>query len=317
MGAPNTRRHTPSSSSSSRIDSRPTEAVPAPDSTPADSSHELPPRMPRLVSPYGGWLGLAILACIVLTAAAWWAVSNTPVRLEPSISTPLPSSEQREPLQQRERETDATPVGTRAEDPANVVPRDHRLRASPTRSPREPRREPPSNAARQRRTVVTAPLHELRHPPAVGLSGLDLGHAMVPSASILPTPSTTGVGSPATEVSRTAELNAVLRTVTRYAEALTRMDVREAAAVWPSVDQRMLSSAFQTLAKHRVMFDACTIDIPAEAADTAVATCHGLVEFVPKVGRRAPQLASQQWRFTMNRVGNGWQIQTAHADEGR
>ena len=140
--------------------------------------------------------------------------------------------------------------------------------------------------------------------------------APVTASSFLPaSPAGADARSTSAATTRAADVEAVLRTVTRYAEALTRMDVSRAAAVWPSIDQRALSDAFRTLEQHLVAFDACAIEMGA--ADVAVVTCRGSVEYVPKVGSRQPQRTSPQWRFTMNKVGDEWQIDTATALEER
>jgi hypothetical protein len=112
-----------------------------------------------------------------------------------------------------------------------------------------------------------------------------------------------------------SDVDAALRTVSRYGDALTRMDVKGAAQVWPSVDRRALSDAFRTLEKNHVAFNACAVEVAA--GDTAVATCRASIEYVPKVGVQRPHLTAQQWRFTMKRVVGDWQIQSATAFEER
>ena len=128
-------------------------------------------------------------------------------------------------------------------------------------------------------------------------------------------PSVTEAGAAPSVVPQKPDLEAIVRTLTNYADALTQMDVRSAAQSWPSVDERALTQAFKTLESNRVMLTPCAIEVGAD--DGVVATCGAKVEYVPKIGRRTPRLASQQWRFTMNKISDEWKIQTARVFEER
>jgi hypothetical protein len=114
---------------------------------------------------------------------------------------------------------------------------------------------------------------------------------------------------------RQSDIDAIGRTLARYARALTRMDAVAAVQVWPSADQRALTEAFDALASNRVVFSACAIEL--NPANAAIALCQARVEYTPKIGDRASHQALQQWRFAINRVAQAWTIQTATAVEER
>jgi hypothetical protein len=147
------------------------------------------------------------------------------------------------------------------------------------------------------------------------LNALDLGRTVFPLTAAPLIPPIPESHDARAVVAREPDVDAVIRTLTQYADALTRMDVGEAALAWPSVNHRALAAAFKTLEKNGVVLNACAIE--AGARDTVVATCRANVEYVRKLGSRAPRLTSQQWRFTMNRVADEWKIQTAVATEER
>lgn len=89
------------------------------------------------------------------------------------------------------------------------------------------------------------------------------------------------------------------------------MNIEAATRAWPSVDQRSLAGAFNTLSRNAVGFDACAVELTGGTA--AVVMCHATAEYVPKVGRQTVRHSSQRWRFTLNKKQDDWTIASGTA----
>jgi hypothetical protein len=163
--------------------------------------------------------------------------------------------------------------------------------------PAEPRPAPPMTAANR---VVGSPVAS---PPALEMS---------PAAP--PPPRVAAAVRPEPEalppvVART-EQSEIQRALGQYRSAYQLLDAEAARAVWPSVDVRALSRAFDTLASQQLQFDTCQFEIDGAAA---TAQCRGSATYTPKVGNRAPRLEQRQWTFHLRKVDEGWKIQSAQA----
>jgi hypothetical protein len=98
---------------------------------------------------------------------------------------------------------------------------------------------------------------------------------------------------------------AIRSTLARYEEAFTALDANAARAVWPTVNARTLSRAFERLEEQEVAFDGCQIKV----ADTrAEATCQGTARYVPRIGDRTPRVDRRQWHFSLVKTQNEWLI---------
>jgi hypothetical protein len=91
----------------------------------------------------------------------------------------------------------------------------------------------------------------------------------------------------------------------RYEDAYDQRDVRTAAALWPSLDQRALARAFAGLDRQDVEFDRCDIEA-SEAKGSAI--CVGTVRYVPSVGRSVEKADRITWTFDLARSGEHWHI---------
>ena len=98
---------------------------------------------------------------------------------------------------------------------------------------------------------------------------------------------------------------AVSSTLERYRAAYSQLNAAGAKAVWPSVDERTLSKAFDQLESQDIVFTGCRVLV---AGDRANAVCSGNAAFVPKVGARTPRVAYREWNFDLRRVGDRWVI---------
>ena len=92
-------------------------------------------------------------------------------------------------------------------------------------------------------------------PPTSGDAAPDAG--TTPSTDrVRVTDATPGVAAVADE----QRIAAVLK---RFTDAYTQLDAPAAKAVWPSVDGRALSRAFNALESQSIEFDDCTVHLPA------------------------------------------------------
>lgn len=108
------------------------------------------------------------------------------------------------------------------------------------------------------------------------------------------------------------EQTRVADVLSRYARAYGDLDVNAAREVWPNVDQRALSRAFEGLASQTVSFEDCQIDVEGVVAN---ASCRGHASYVGKVGRGVTRTEPRTWRFELRRDGETWKIANAEADK--
>jgi hypothetical protein len=85
------------------------------------------------------------------------------------------------------------------------------------------------------------------------------------------------------------------------------LDVNAAGAVWPALDRKALTRAFDGLASQAVTLGSCEVRIVGESA---IADCAGSATWTPKVGGRSHRQA-RQWQFQLRNVDAGWQIVSA------
>jgi hypothetical protein len=102
---------------------------------------------------------------------------------------------------------------------------------------------------------------------------------------------------------------AVRATLARYEAAYSNLNVSAARAVWPAVDERALSRAFDGLSSQHVALDRCDVTV---TGPTAHATCSGSAEWTPKVGG-GQRRQSRRWAFDLANAGGTWQIVRADA----
>jgi hypothetical protein len=147
--------------------------------------------------------------------------------------------------------------------------------------------------------------------PAVsGTDGIAISSTSVAAASPArtpATPSTTAPAAPAPAASPQADENRVRAVLSRYEAAYSALDAAAASAVWPGVDRRALTSAFQALSSQSVSLGRCEVRVTGEAAQ---ADCKGTARWQPKVGG-GPQTAARQWRFDLRNPGGDWIITRA------
>jgi hypothetical protein len=97
-----------------------------------------------------------------------------------------------------------------------------------------------------------------------------------------------------------------------YRAAYEQFDPDAVKAVWPSVDARALSRAFEGLDSQTIVFDRCDFNV---TGSTARAACQGGVEYVKRVGGRGPHTSKRQWVFDLRKTDAGnWLIQSLNSN---
>ena len=104
---------------------------------------------------------------------------------------------------------------------------------------------------------------------------------------------------------RVVEENAVKAVLERYRTAYSTLEAGAATSVWPSVDARALSRAFDQMDSQVLQFERCDI---AVSGDRANASCSGDASYVPKVGNRNTRTTERHWNFELRRAGDRWVI---------
>jgi hypothetical protein len=164
-------------------------------------------------------------------------------------------------------------------------------------------------------TLRATPIADAGTPPPVSTETTE--HAPLPRvlalASATPMEIPEKTLAPATgAVDRAAELRKqeeIVRTVLLdYARAFERLDVQAAKAIWPSVDDRALRRAFQRLDGQQLRFASCGVSVTERDAN---ARCRGEATYRPKVGPRVLRLTEREWRFSLARDNDRWQIVNA------
>jgi hypothetical protein len=97
----------------------------------------------------------------------------------------------------------------------------------------------------------------------------------------------------------------IRRVLQRYALAYEQLDANAAKVVWPTVDVRALSRAFEGLESQDLTFSGCELSIGGAKAQ---AICHGTATYVPKIGSKDPRTVRRDWIFTLNKLEKGWTI---------
>jgi hypothetical protein len=101
--------------------------------------------------------------------------------------------------------------------------------------------------------------------------------------------------------------SAIQRTLAQYQRAFSQLDVAAVRQVWPTVDGKALARAFDQLRQENLTFDSCAVGVDGR---TAVASCAGTTQYVPKVGSKSTRVERQQWRISLRQAADAWVIDT-------
>jgi len=129
------------------------------------------------------------------------------------------------------------------------------------------------------------------------------GSSVAPSAEPVALPAAS-LPPAVADTASTDERPRVRAALSRYETGYTSLNVDAVRAVWPGVDARSLTRAFEGLASQRVSLGQCSI---AVAANTARADCRGQANWAPRIGG-GHQTANRTWTFDLRNVAGAWQI---------
>jgi hypothetical protein len=97
---------------------------------------------------------------------------------------------------------------------------------------------------------------------------------------------------------------AIRTALNRYESAYNRLDVDAVRTIWPSLDQRALTRAFDNLTSQRVALQNCNVEV---AGNTARANCSGNAAWTPKVGG-GERKSARNWTFDLSELDGSWRI---------
>jgi len=99
---------------------------------------------------------------------------------------------------------------------------------------------------------------------------------------------------------------AIQNTLARYRQAFNALSASAAREVWPTVNERSLSRAFDRLEEQQLSFDGCNIQVSEN--DRAEVICSGSARYVPRVGSRTPRVERREWHFNLVKQRDEWLI---------
>lgn len=207
-------------------------------------------------------------------------------------------------------------------------------RSGSTEAAPSPRSRPPEiNPARPRRDdrqTIKTPVPDLRDAAALPTStgraigasttaDLDVTIAAADSESPsdtppAPMPGSIGVPPPGRPTAVSAvppvvmsDTGAIQDVLGRYLNAFMDLDVEEAKAVWPKVNEKALSRAFASVDEQQFELTECEIAVAGPNAD---ASCTGIVRYVQKVGSKMMRVEPRRWKFEFRNSDSQWFIES-------
>jgi hypothetical protein len=100
-------------------------------------------------------------------------------------------------------------------------------------------------------------------------------------------------------------ISAIQRALGQYQSAYSQLDVAAVRRLWPTVDGKALAKAFDQVRQENLTFDSCDVGVYGR---TAVASCAGTTQYVPKVGSKSTRVERQQWRISLSQATDAWVI---------
>ena len=187
------------------------------------------------------------------------------------------------------------------------VPSQHSREAAPSPRSRPPEIDLPRPGRDDPRTSET-PVPEI--PLAAALPTSSEAPSDPPPG---PMPGATGVTLPGRPVAVSevpalvvSDTSAIQDVLGRYINAFMNLDVEEAKAVWPRVNERALSRAFASLDEQQFELNECEIAVAGPNAD---ASCTGVVRYVQKVGSKMMRVEPRRWKFELRNSDSQWFIE--------
>jgi hypothetical protein len=171
-----------------------------------------------------------------------------------------------------------------------------------------PEAAPTAPAIPERPVNPVEALREERAEPAASLpvrEGVDtIGPA---AATVLEPPALAAPPPPAPVEAQPGPVDespSVRRVLSQYEAAYSSLDAAAARRVWPTLDDRALSRAFDALQSQHVALGRCEVSVAGPAAR---AECHGSAQWTPKVGGGS-RTEAREWSFDLRKTGGEWRI---------
>ena len=120
-------------------------------------------------------------------------------------------------------------------------------------------------------------------------------------------PATRPPAAPPAAAPVVAQRSAVEAVLGQYARAFSALDARQAKAVWPTVNQKNLQRAFDSLEQQEFDLGACDITV---LPPRALALCEGTARYTPRVGNKKARTESGRWSFALRQTGQEWAIES-------
>ena len=105
-------------------------------------------------------------------------------------------------------------------------------------------------------------------------------------------------------------IDGITATLRRLQLAYEQRDASLVKSVWPTVNERALTRAFDGLRSQSVTFDNCWMNVFSASADVE---CRGVTTYVPRVGGQYQRTESRQWTFRVQKGDDHWLIASAEA----
>ena len=256
------------------------------------------------------WAGVALTA--VLAGIGTFAVSSgartTPSSLAAasiqSVKAPAPSAQEPSAPVPAPVAVDATPAGHEVSEPPPAAAVKEPSRPASALSTPPPITTPVAAPVAIADSIPTPdvpvaieskPL-ESRAPEATPITLAPATPLVLPAAN---GPSLTLPTAPAPN-----EPPRVRAVLARYEAGFSALNVAAVQGVWPAVDARSLSRAFDGLQSQRFTLGQCSMAIETASA---TATCNGTASWTPKIGGGV-RSEHRRWVFELRKVDADWQI---------
>jgi hypothetical protein len=158
-------------------------------------------------------------------------------------------------------------------------------------------------------SAPVAPPAPISLPPTVvaplPASAVPARNALAEVASPTPAPPLAPPAGASVVPTRVQEEQNIQRVLQRYALAYEQLDANAAKVVWPTLDVRALTRAFEGLESQNLRFSGCELSISGAEAK---AVCHGTATYVPKIGSKEPRTSRRDWVFKLKKLETDWRI---------
>ena len=168
--------------------------------------------------------------------------------------------------------------------------------------------EPIANTNTEATAPPVTPTPESAANPVATPPASPIGESVPLEAGVATPPAPPVVSAPPSSPAGPTEEQQVAATLHRYAAAYQDLDANAARTVWPTVDERALARAFESLELQQFTFDECDVRVIGRGASAA---CRGSVTYVPKVGSRTARRDDRQWNFELQKQQDVWLITRA------